>query len=201
MIRHMSFLYKMQGALFILCFSCIAFSSAYAASSKTLPHKTLSDFKIVDINGKEVSLSQYKNKVVLIVNTASKCGFTKQYSGLEAIYKEFENKGFTVLGFPSNDFKNQEPGTDSEILKFCNLNYGVTFPLFKKTSVSGETKSPLFKWLTDESGAEFSGEVQWNFEKFLIGKDGKLKARFGSFTTPDSERVKQAIEELLNASK
>jgi glutathione peroxidase len=159
--------------------------------------KSIHDITVKSNAGKPVNLSDYKGKVLLIVNTASKCGYTSQYEQLEAIHKKYAPKGFLVLGFPSNDFGAQEPGSNEEIAKFCKLNYGVSFPLFEKNPVKGATKQELFKILTEESGKSMTGEVNWNFEKFLVGKDGKLVGRFPSKVKPDSAELTSKIEGLL----
>jgi glutathione peroxidase len=149
--------------------------------------------------GKEVPLSTYKNKVVLVVNTASKCGFTPQYEGLEKLYKSVREKhpdDFVILGFPCNQFGGQEPGTDEEIQQFCQVNYGVTFPIMQKVNVNGDGAAPLFQWLkTEKPGLLGLKMIKWNFEKFLIGKDGKVKGRWASTTKPESLE-KTILEEL-----
>lgn len=134
----------------------------------------------------------------MIVNTASRCGFTKQYDGLEAIYKKYKDRGFFVLGFPSNDFLGQEPGDDREIKLFCTQNYKVSFPLFSKSVVKGENKSPLYQFLTSNGPRDTNGEIKWNFNKFLINKKGEIVKRFDSSDRPDSSRVARAIEEELS---
>lgn len=161
---------------------------------------SLYDLKVNDINGQELSLSTFKGQVLLIANTASKCGFTSQYKDLEAIYEQYKDKNFSVLGFPSNDFLSQEPGTNEEVKNFCTSKFGVTFPLFSKAEVTGGNKQPLYRFLTELSGEEFTGEIKWNFEKFLIDRKGKVRARFGSFTNPSSSRITSKIEELLAES-
>lgn len=148
------------------------------------------------ITGEATSLAAYKGKVVLVVNTASKCGLTPQYAKLEELHKKYETKGFTVIGFPCNDFGKQEPGTAEEIQKFCSSKYMVTFPLMEKIHVKGPEQHPLYKALTGAEGA-FPGDVKWNFGKFLIGKDGKPLARFEPKQTPDSPEVVAAIEKAL----
>ena len=150
------------------------------------------------IDGKTVNLADFRGKVLMIVNTASKCGFTPQYEGLEKLYETYKDRGFVVLGFPSNDFGGQEPGTNEEVVRFCKMNYGVSFPLFQKAEVKGEKKQPVFKFLTEDQTEELQGEVRWNFEKFIISKDGSLRKRFRSMTKPTDESVTGAIEELLN---
>lgn len=148
------------------------------------------DFKPLDKKGQETDLSQYKGKVVLIVNTASKCGFTPQYAGLEKLYKDVREKAgddFVILGFPCNQFGGQEPGTDDDIQSFCQVNYGVTFPIFGKTEVNGDNANPLFQWLKEEKpGLMGLKRIKWNFEKFLIGRDGKVKNRWASTTKPEA---------------
>ncbi len=144
-------------------------------------------FKVKDINGKEVDLSTYLGKTVMIVNVASKCGLTPQYKGLQALYEKFKDKNFEILGFPSNDFLGQEPGTEEEIKQFCELNYKVTFPLFSKIKVKkGEGQSELYKYLTSpETNPGFSGEIEWNFQKFLVNKEGKVVKRYSPRTAPE----------------
>lgn len=148
--------------------------------------------------GTQTTLAPYQGSVALVVNVASKCGFTKQYAGLQKLYETYRERGFVVLGFPSNDFMGQEPGTSDEIRQFCTLNFGVTFPLFAKVRVKGASKHPLFGWLTDPTlHPGMGGEVSWNFNKFLIGRDGALLARFGSRTAPDAMELTEAIEQAL----
>lgn len=159
--------------------------------------KNFYDLEAKTSSGKAMKLNEFKGKIVLIANTASKCGYTPQYEQLEGIYKKYSGKGFTVLGFPSNDFGAQEPGTNEEIAKFCKLNYGVTFPLFEKNPVTGKEKQGVFKYLTEETGKDIAGEVKWNFEKFLIDGKGNVVARFPSGVKPDSAEVVSKIEELL----
>ena len=156
------------------------------------------DFKMVNILGDTLQLSEYAGKVLLIVNTASKCGFTYQYEGLEKLYETYKEQGLMILGFPANNFLKQEPGSDEEIATFCRLNYGVTFPMFSKISVRGKNMHPLYKYLTSkETNPEFSGKITWNFNKFLISKEGKIINRFGSKDKPESEKIIQAIEKAL----
>ncbi|OGV82974.1 MAG: glutathione peroxidase [Lentisphaerae bacterium RIFOXYB12_FULL_65_16] len=158
------------------------------------------DFTMKDIDGKDVSLSDFKGKVLLLVNVASKCGFTGQYAGLEALYKAYAARGFVVLGFPANDFLWQEPGTEAEIKSFCTLNYGVTFPMFAKISVKGKDIHPLYAFLTaKETNPNFDGAISWNFNKFLIGRDGAIAGRFGSRTKPDDKDLVAAVEKALEA--
>jgi glutathione peroxidase len=153
-------------------------------------------FTVKNIKGEEVSLEQYKGKALVIVNVASKCGFTPQYKGLQAIYEEYKDRGLVVLGFPCNQFMQQEPGTNEEIASFCEMNYGVTFPMFAKIDVNGENAHPLFKYLCEQApGLLGSKAVKWNFTKFLVDKDGNVVERFAPQTSP--EGMKQAIESVL----
>lgn len=164
----------------------------------TRPANSPLDFVVKDIDGKDVNLSMYKGKVVLIVNVASKCGYTKQYAGLEELYKDHKDDGLVLLGFPANNFKGQEPGTDEEIKAFCTAEYGVTFPMMSKISVKGEDKAPLYKFLTEPATAgEFAGEIGWNFNKFLIGRDGKIIARYESKVAPDDAKLVDAVKAAL----
>src|SRR5512137_2821637 len=143
------------------------------------------DFEVKDIHGKAVPLSRYEGKVLLIVNTASKCGFTPQYKGLEALYKEFGKRGLVVLGFPSNQFGEQEPGPESEIAEFCEMNFGVTFPLFAKVDVNGEAAHPLYKYLTKANPGLLGSEaIKWNFTKFLVDRNGQVVKRYAPTTEP-----------------
>ena len=159
------------------------------------------DFTMEDILGNEVNLSDYKGKVILIVNVASKCGFTYQYDGLENLYNTYKDQGLVVLGFPANNFLKQEPGTNEEIATFCRLNYGVTFPMFSKISVKGKDIHPLYQFLTSkDSDHEFGGKISWNFNKFLISKDGEIINRFGSKVKPESEKIVNAIELALESA-
>ncbi len=161
-------------------------------------NSTLNDFSVTDINGAPSDLSAYKGKVVVIVNVASFCGYTKQYATLEKLYKTYSDRGLVVLGFPSNDFGEQEPGTDAEIKTFCSTNFNVTFPLFSKIEVKGANKAPLYEWLTSgDENTSLKGEVRWNFEKFIIGKDGKVKNRFKSTVDPMSESFVREVEAAL----
>ena len=153
-----------------------------------------------DASGKKTSLADFKGKVVLVVNVASKCGLTVQYEGLQALQKKYEDKGFTIVAFPCNDFKGQEPGTIEEIQTFCKTKYDVTFPIMDKISVKGEEQHELYKELTGEKGA-FPGDVKWNFGKFLIGRDGKPIARFEPKTVPSAPEISEAIEKALEDKK
>lgn len=155
-------------------------------------------FTVETLDGVRTNLAPYQGQVVLVVNVASRCGFTKQYEGLQKLYETCRARGFTILGFPCNDFMGQEPGTPAEIQQFCTVKFGVTFPLFGKVHVKGAEKHPLFAWLTDETRHPgLGGEVSWNFNKFLVGRDGRLLARFESRTTPDDPGLIAAIEQAL----
>jgi len=156
------------------------------------------DFTMKDIDGKETNLAQYRGKVLLLVNVASRCGFTPQYEGLEKVYLKYKDRGLIILGFPANNFMSQEPGTNEEIKTFCSLKYNVTFPMFSKISVKGDDMHPLYKYLTDkQSDPQFGGDVKWNFNKFLVGRDGKIIGRFEPAVKPESAEVAQAIEKAL----
>lgn len=156
------------------------------------------NFNVKNIDGEEVSLSDYKGKVVLVVNVASKCGYTPQYEGLQNIYEQYKEDGFVILGFPANNFNGQEPGSNEEIKQFCKLEYGVDFPMFSKVSVKGEDQSELFNYLTTQPNPDFDGEIKWNFEKFLIDENGSLKRRFRSDVKPESEELINAIKKELD---
>ena len=189
-----------------------------SCAQKTEKMATIYDFKALNNKGEQVDMAQYKGKVLMIVNTASKCGFTPQYDGLEALYKKYQDQGFVILGFPCDQFKHQEPGTDEEIAEFCRLNHGVTFPLMKKIDVFGENADPIFKYLTTQCPTEEvkglkdkavmkmvdslsksegreDGGVRWNFTKFLISKDGSVIKRFAPTTTP--EELDAEVAEML----
>ena len=156
------------------------------------------DFELTSIDGKTASLASHRGKVLLIVNTASACGFTPQFGGLEALWKSFGTTGLTIVGFPSNEFGAQDPGSDSEISSFCQINYGVSFPMMAKVRVNGSNAHPLWKWLTKEApGLLGSQAVKWNFTKFLVGKDGQVIKRYAPTDTPESMRAD--IERALSA--
>ncbi|OKP97452.1 glutathione peroxidase [Paenibacillus sp. P46E] len=154
------------------------------------------DFEANTLRGQEESLSKYKGKVLLVVNTASKCGFTPQYKGLQEVYDKFKDRGFEVLGFPSNQFAGQEPGESEDIAEFCEINYGVTFPMYEKIDVKGNEAHPLFKYLSKEApGVLGSKSVKWNFTKFLVDQEGRVLKRFSPQTTPD--QIEADIAKLL----
>jgi glutathione peroxidase len=158
----------------------------------------IQDIPLKDIDGKDTSLKAYQGKVLLLVNVASRCGYTPQYKGLESVHQKYKGQGFSVVGFPCNDFGRQEPGTPAEIKEFCSSNYSVTFPLMEKIVVKGAGQHPLYVALTGKD-SPFPGDVKWNFGKFLVGKDGKLLKRWDSGTEPTSSEVAKAIEEALAA--
>ena len=175
--------------------------AAAASAQEGAPMPSIYDFTLKDIDGRDRSLAEFKGQVLLLVNVASKCGFTKQYAGLEKLYQAYKDRGFVVLGFPANNFMGQEPGTEAEIKSFCSLNYGVTFPMFSKISVKGKTIHPLYAYLTDEELHPGSGgAVGWNFNKFLVGPDGKVLAHYGSRTAPEDPELAAAIEAALQAA-
>lgn len=153
------------------------------------------EFTAKKIDGTEINMDKYKGKVILVVNTASKCGFTPQLEGLENLYKEYKDNDFEVLGFPCNQFGGQDPGNNKEISEFCLVNYGVTFPMFEKIEVKGENTHPIFKYLKENAKGTLGSEIKWNFTKFLINKDGDVVKRYGSMTKP--EKLKKDIEILL----
>jgi glutathione peroxidase len=165
----------------------------------TMPNKDSAfyNFNVENIDGDQISLKQYKGKVVLVVNVASKCGYTPQYEGLQKIYDTYKDKGFVILGFPANNFNGQEPGSDKQIKQFCTLEYGVEFPMFSKISVKGDDQAELFTYLTTQANPDFEGDIKWNFEKFLISKDGLLQRRFRSNVEPESDDLINAIEHEL----
>jgi glutathione peroxidase len=181
-----------------LACGCVEKDRQAVPATRSTVMKDVYDFTMKNIDGQEVSLSAYRGKVVLIVNVASRCGYTPQYEGLEKLYLKYKDKGFVILGFPANNFLGQEPGTDQEIKSFCSLKYNVTFPMFSKISVKGSDKHPLYRFLTEkETNPQFAGEISWNFNKFLIGRDGKVINRFGTRTAPDGKEVVEAVEKAL----
>ena len=169
-----------------------------ALTLMTARAESLHDIAVKDIDGKATTLSPYKGRVLLIVNVASECGYTPQYTGLEAVFEKYSAKGLTVLGFPCNQFGGQEPGTNAEIKSFCSSKFHVTFPMFDKIDVNGAKRHPLYAALAGKE-SPFPGDIKWNFGKFLIGRDGKIVARFGSGAAPESPEVIKAIEAALAA--
>jgi glutathione peroxidase len=191
MIKYLGF-----SLLVVMLILGINYSGVLAGDApKTSP---IYDFTVKDIDGKDVKLSQYQGKVLLIVNVASKCGSTPQYEGLQKLYMQYKDKGLVVLGFPANNFKDQEPGSNEQIKEFCSTTYGVTFPMFSKISVKGDDIHPLYQYLTSgKDNSEFSGEISWNFNKFLVDPSGKVVARFATADKPESEKVITAIQQAL----
>ncbi len=176
----------------ILTIFILTFSLTFGGEKEMIIY----DYKAKDIEGKEISLSKYKGKTLLIVNVASKCGFTSQYEGLEALYDKYKDNDFMILGFPSNQFANQEPGTDEEIKEFCTLTYGVNFDMFSKIEVNGKNEHPLYTYLKKEApGFMGSKNIKWNFTKFLVNKDGKVLKRYSSTTKPSS--IESEIRRVL----
>ena len=176
--------YPLIGALLIMATSLYAGSSLYS-------------FTLNSIDGKPAPLAEYKGKVVLIVNVASQCGYTPQYSALEAIYEKYKDQGFVILGFPANNFGAQEPGTNEEIKTFCSRKYSVKFPMYAKISVKGDDQAPLYAYLTKHTSPGITGDIKWNFTKFLVDKNGNVVQRFEPAVTPDSKEVTSAIEKQL----
>ena len=181
-----------------LIMAMVILTSGCMAQEKELSVNSLYDIEIKTIEGEPVIMKQYKGEVLLIVNTASKCGFTGQYDGLQKLYETYEDQGLVVLGVPSNDFMGQEPGTNEEIQSFCKLSYGVTFPMFEKAAVKGKNQHALYTYLTSKkTNPEFGGKISWNFNKFLISRDGRIVNRFGSRAKPDNKELISAIETEL----
>jgi glutathione peroxidase len=171
---------------------CVACGSLAAQS------KTIYDYTLKSIDGDQVSLNSYHGKVVLLVNVASKCGFTPQYAALESLYEKYKDQGLVIVGIPANNFMSQEPGTNEEIKKFCTNKYNVTFPMMSKVSVKGDDQAPLYTFLTGkDSNPKFGGDIKWNFTKFLFDRKGDPVARFEPNVTPDSPEVIAAIESAL----
>jgi glutathione peroxidase len=179
---------------FALMMALCAAAVAMMAANET----SIYDFTMKSIDGQQVSLSSFKGKVVLLVNVASKCGFTPQYSALESVYEKYKDRGLVIVGVPANNFAQQEPGTDAEIKTFCTNKYNVSFPMMSKVSVLGDDKTPLYVFLTsDSTDPKFAGDIKWNFTKFLFDRNGNPVARFEPKVTPDSPEVTAAIEKAL----
>ena len=180
----------------------LVFGLLFCAAAVIAGGKSIYDFTLNSIDGQPTSLASYKGKVVMLVNVASRCGFTPQYTALESTYEKFKDKGLVIVGIPANNFGAQEPGTNAEIKTFCSSKYHVTFPMMAKVSVKGSDITPLYQYLTDKNAhPRTGGEIGWNFTKFLVGPDGKVIARFDSKVTPDSPEVTSAIEKALSAAK
>ncbi len=171
-----------------------AVAGLFLAAGPVVAADSIYEFTVDSIDGTPQPLSIYKGQVLLIVNTASKCGFTKQYAGLQSLYERYKDRGLVVLGFPANNFMGQEPGTNEEIQQFCTTHFNVAFPMFKKISVKGGDINPLYAWLTSRPNG---AAVSWNFNKFLIGRDGTLIKHFGSRIAPESQELAAAIEKEL----
>lgn len=181
--------------IFLIALSGLLLAAGLAAGT---PAQGVLDFTMKSIDGQDVPLSRYRGQVVLLVNTASKCGLTPQYKALEEIYRRYKDRGLVILGFPANDFLGQEPGTNAEIQEFCLINYGVSFPMFSKISVKGKAIHPLYRFLTEkETNPAFAGKIAWNFTKFLVDRKGQVAARFEPRTVPDDPQVVAAIEKAL----
>jgi glutathione peroxidase len=173
----------------------MVFSFLFSGGARSQSAQSVYAFKANLITGKEKSLSDYKGKVLLIVNTASGCGFTPQYAALQSLYEKYQSQGLEILAFPSNDFGKQEPGSNQEIAQFCNLRFKVKFPLFEKIDVKGKSIHPLYQYLTSESSKK--GSIKWNFSKFLVDRNGNVIDRFAPTTDPLSEKIQKAIQSLL----
>ena len=183
-------------ALVLTLLAGLGFSRPVAADEKKADG--VLKFRAKDIDGKPVELAKYSGEVFLIVNTASKCGYTPQYKGLEAIYEKYKDKGFTVLAFPANEFGGQEPGSNAEIKDFCASTYSVKFPIFSKVVVKGEGIDPLFAYLTSkETNPKYAGDISWNFNKFLVNRRGEVIARYSSKVAPESAELTSAVEAAL----
>ena len=188
-----NFNFSMKYFIFIITLFTLTMENLQAQNNAD--NQTIYQFTVEDINGKPFALANLKGKKVMIVNTASKCGLTPQYKELEALYQQYKDRDFIIIGFPANNFLGQEPGSNEQIASFCSINYGVTFPMMSKISVKGKNMHPLYQFLTQKSknGVEDS-KVKWNFQKYLIGRDGKLEKVIDPKTLPSSDEVKQWIE-------
>jgi glutathione peroxidase len=181
---------------FLSYFLAGVFAVMMVASASAAP-KSIYDFTLPLLNGKDAPLADYKGKVVLVVNVASRCGFTPQYSALESVYEKYKDQGFVIIGFPANNFAGQEPGTNEEIAKFCTGKYNVTFPVYGKISVKGDDQAPIYSFLTKDANPSLAGDIKWNFTKFLVDRNGNVVQRFEPPVTPDSTEVVSAIEAQL----
>jgi len=175
----------------VMALVIIMAGSVFAASN-------IYDFTLRSIDGRPMPLADFKGKVVLVVNVASRCGYTPQYSALEALYEKYKDQGFVIVGFPANNFGAQEPGTNQEIKTFCSRKYSVTFPLYSKVSVKGDDQTPLYQYLTKQTDPPIAGEIKWNFTKFLVDRNGHVIQRFESAVRPDSKEVISAVEKQLS---
>ena len=179
-----------RGRNFVLGLALFMTLNAFATSK-------LYDYTLPSIDGQPMPLSSFKGKVLLIVNVASKCGYTPQYEALEALYERYKDQGFVIAGFPANNFGGQEPGTNQEIKTFCTRTYKVSFPMYSKISVKGDDQAPLYQYLTKDTPKPIAGDIKWNFTKFLVDRNGNIVERFESAVTPDSAEVISAVEKLL----
>jgi len=174
----------------------LAFMFSFSNKATAKYDKLIYDFEITSINGEKIDFSKYKDKVILLVNVASKCGFTKQYTDLQKLWETYKNKGLIVIGLPSNQFGGQEPGTDADIQEFCQVNFNINFPMTTKIDVKGENIEPIYKWALDNFGKK--AIPKWNFYKILINKSGKIEQTYSSMTNPMSKKMTKDIEEILN---
>lgn len=198
--------FRPMSILFVILLSAVVLAAAgddqFSLEPDGGPQKkamqSIYDFRMTDIDGKEVPLKGYAGKVLLLVNVASKCGLTPQYEGLQEIYSKYRDKGFVILGFPANNFGGQEPGSNAEIKRFCSENYNVEFPMFAKISVLGDDIHPLYRYLTGkDTNPGFAGDIRWNFDKFLVDKTGRVIARFSPKTKPGDQEIVSAVEGAL----
>ena len=187
------------GLLLLLMTGVVGMSNSFGSNhGDSSDEKSIYDFKVKTITGEEVSLEEYKGKTILIVNVASKCGYTRQYAEMQAAFEKYKDRDFVVLGFPCNQFGGQEPGSEAEIIKFCQDNYGVKFPMFAKLDVKGAGADPLFQYLTKlETAPKEAGDISWNFEKFLIDADGKVVGRYKSAVSPTGKEMEELLEKML----
>ena len=189
-------------ALSLAAVALLAVARVAPAADPAKKPASVLDFKVKDIDGNDVNLSKYRGEVLLIVNTASQCGYTPQYKNLEAVYEKYKGRGFEVLAFPANEFGHQEPGSDAEIKQFCTGKYSVTFPLFSKIVVKGKGIHPLYQFLTSkDTDPKFAGDIRWNFTKFLVNRKGEVIARFEPADAPESPKVTSQVEKALAEAK
>lgn len=185
----------------VMMIKLLCFAFFFVAAATMAADKNIYSFTLNSIDGQPSPLAAYKGKVLLLVNVASRCGFTPQYTALESVYEKYKDRGFVIVGIPANNFASQEPGTNQEIKTFCSSKYNVTFPMMAKISVKGADQTPLYQFLTDKTAhPETGGDIKWNFTKFLVAPDGQILARFEPDVTPDSPQVISAIEKALAAS-
>lgn len=185
------------GLFWLTLLAALCWAAAWTPAAAGGPSGPTIDHQVTSIDGEPVDLERFRGRAMLIVNTASKCGYTPQYAGLESLYQRFKERGLVVLGFPSNDFGNQEPGSEEQIKSFCERNFGVSFPLMAKLHTKGEEISPLYRTLTQQTPEKIRGEIRWNFTKFLVDPEGRVVARFEPGTEPLSEELIGAVEKTL----